>query len=312
MRRTPLAIIATLAIAVVLAPAWAPVWAQDPQQPRPIFRSDAHFVTVDAYPLKDGKVVEGLKAADFAVEEDGQPQTIENFEFIEGAGGVPENARRDPNTVAESRLLAADARTRAFVVYLDVPHVSIEGAHATRGPLVSMLNTLVGENDLFAVTTPDQPATALTFARKLISAEDALTRHWKWGTRGAPRRTPLEEQFEQCFPADANGTEGWIRDGTSMRPVADVLMDRAREDQTIQHLEDMVLYLGHLREGRTSVVLFTEGWRLFNDDGGLTGYRGRQRPMQCDQYLIRYANLNLLSRFREVMSLANRSNVTFY
>ena len=35
-----------------------------------------------------------------------------------------------------------------------------------------------------------------------------------------------------------------------------------------------MLYLGRLREGRTSVVLFTEGWRLFNDDGGLTGYQG--------------------------------------
>jgi VWFA-related protein len=288
------------------------VWAQEPQQPRPIFRSDAHFVTVDAYPMRDGKVVEGLTAADFVVEEDGQPQTIENFEFIEGIGGVPESARRDPNTVRESQLLAADARTRAFVVYLDIPHVSVEGAYATRGPLVSMLNALVGQNDLFAVTTPDQPATSLTFARKLVSAEDALTRHWKWGTRGTARRTPLEQEIEQCFPSDSMGQEGWIRDGTGMRPVSDVLIDRAREEQTIQHLEDLVLYLGHLREGRTSVVLFTEGWRLFSDDGRLTGYGGRQRPARCDQYLVRYGNLNLQSRFREILNLANRANVTFY
>src|SRR5688572_6907427 len=152
MRRILPFVTPTLAGALLLAPMWAPVRAQDPQQPRPVFRSDAHFVTVDAYPLRDGKVVEGLKAADFAVEEDGQPQTIENFEFIEGVGGVPENARRDPNTVRESQLLAADARTRAFVVYLDIPHVSVEGAYRTRGPLVSMLNGLIGENDLFAIT----------------------------------------------------------------------------------------------------------------------------------------------------------------
>src|SRR5690349_16657554 len=143
MRRTLLGTITT----VVMALALGPVLAQQPQQPRPIFRSDAHFVTVDAYPIRDGKVVEGLTAADFVVEEDGQPQTIENFEFIEGTGAVPENARRDPNTVRESQLLAADARTRAFVVYLDVPHVSVEGARATRVPLVTMLNTLIGEND---------------------------------------------------------------------------------------------------------------------------------------------------------------------
>ena len=308
MRRTPLASIAIVALSLVLAP----LRAQEPQQPRPIFRSDAHFVTVDAYPLKDGKVVEGLTAGDFTVEEDGQPQTIENFEFIEGTSGSPESARRDPNTVRESQLLAADARTRAFVVYLDVPHVSVEGAYATRGPLVSMLNGLIGENDLFAVTTPDQAPTAITFARKLISAEDALTRHWKWGARGSTGRTPLERDFEQCFPADAMGQEGWVRDGGVMRPLSDVLIDRSREEQTMQHLEDLVLYLGHLREGRTSVVLFTEGWRLFNDEGGLTGYSGRQRPAHCDQYLVRYAHLNLQSRFREILNMANRANVTFY
>jgi hypothetical protein len=97
-----------------------------------------------------------------------------------------------------------------------------------------------------------------------------------------------------------------------MRPVADVLIDRAREEQTLQHLEDLVRYLGHLREGRTSVVLFTEGWRLFNTDGGLTSYTGRQRPAQCDQYLVRYANVKHQSRFREIVNLANRANVTFY
>jgi VWFA-related protein len=308
MRLTAHSLASGLAIVLLLAP----VRAQDPQQPRPIFRSDAHFVTVDAYPLKDGKVVEGLTKADFAVEEDGQPQTIESFEFITAAGGIDESVRRDPNTVRESQLLAADARTRAFVVYLDIPHVTVEGANRTRGPLVSMLNAMVGDTDLFGITTPYQAPQDLTFGRKLVSAEDMLTRHWKWGTRDTERRSPLEEEFVQCFPADSQGREGWIRDGQAMRPVADVLSDRAREEQTITHLEALVSYLGHLREGRTSIVLFTEGWRLFNDDGGLMSFTGRSRAAVCDQHLIRYANLNLQLRFRDLLSLANRANVTFY
>ena len=298
------------ALAIVLA--LAPLASQDPQQPRPIFRSDAHFVTVDAYPLKDGKVVEGLTVADFAVEEDGQPQSIESFEFITGTGGIDESTRRDPNTVRESQLLAADARTRAFVVYLDVPHVTVEGANRTRGPLVSMLNALVGENDLFAMTTSYQAPQDITFGRKLVSAEDMLTRNWKWGTRDTERRSPLEQEFVQCFPADPQGRDGWIRDGQGMRPVADVLIDRSREDQTISHLEGLVTYLGHLREGRTSIVLFTEGWRLFDNDGGLMAFTGRQRASVCDQHLIRYANLNLQLRFRDLLAHANRANVTFY
>jgi VWFA-related protein len=197
-------------------------------------------------------------------------------------------------------------------VYLDVPHVSIEGARATRVPLVTMLNQMIGENDLFAVTSPNQPPFGLTFGRKLVSAEDMLTRHWAWGTRGTLSRTPLEEEFVQCFPADSEGSEGWIRDGAIMRPIADVLIDRAREEQTLRHLDDLVSYLGQIREGRTSVILFTEGWRLFNDGGGLMSVTGRQRPPQCDQHLIRYANLGLQSRFGEIMSRATGANVTFY
>lgn len=309
-RRVPLLAVLLLT-GLVLTEAQAPT--QDPRSQRPVFRSDATFVTVDAYPIRDGKVVVGLTAADFMVEEDGQPQQIENFEFVEGADAAPESTRRDPNTVRESQLLAADARTRAFVVYLDIPHVSVEGARASRVPLVTMLNGLIGENDLFAVVTSNQEARTITFGRKTITAEDMLARHWAWGTRGSIRRSPLEEEFEQCFPADANGTDGWIRDGSAMRPVADVLTDRSREEAAIQHLEDLVITLGQMREGRTSVVLFTEGWRLFNDDGGLSGYQQRRpRPASCDQYLIRYANVGLQTRFRELIARANRANVTFY
>jgi VWFA-related protein len=304
-----------LGLALYAGAAAPTVRSQAPQPPaaqqRPIFRSDAHFVTVDVYPTKDGKVVEGLTAEDFIVEEDGRPQAVENFEFVDAAGATPEATRRDPNTVAESRLLAADARTRAFVVYLDIEHVSVAGANAARVPLVSMLNRLIGENDLVALTTSQVPPHGLTFGRRTMGVEDLITRNWKWGTRDQVRLTPLESEFEQCFPADPNGGEGWVRDGTAVRRLSAVLRDRAREEAVLEHLEDLVSYLGTLREGRTSVVLFTEGWRLFRGDGGMIGYSGRRHP-DCDRHLVRYANIDGQVRLREIINRANRSNVVFY
>lgn len=282
---------------------------QDPQ--RPIFRSDAHFVTVDAYPTRDGKVVEGLTAADFIVEEDGKPQSVESFEFVDATGATPEATRRDPNTVAQSLLLAADARMRAFVIYLDIQHVSPGGANAARGPLVTFVNRLVGENDLISLTTSMVPPMGLTFGRRTMGIEDLITRNWQWGTRDTLRTTPLEDEFEQCFPSDNNGKEGWVRDGTAMRRISAVLRDRAREEAVLQNLDDLVLYLGALREGRTSVVVFTEGWRLFRGDSGLMGYTGRRQPA-CDQHIIRFANMDSQSRLREIIARANRSNVVFY
>jgi VWFA-related protein len=281
------------------------------QPQRPIFRSDAHFVTVDAYPTKDGKVVEGLTAADFIVEEDGKPQSVESFEFVDATGATPEATRRDPNTVAQSLLLAADARMRAFVVYLDIEHVSAGGANAARVPLITFLNRLVGENDLISLTTSMVPPNGLTFGRRTMGVEDLIARNWKWGTRDNARLSPMEAEFEQCFPADNNGAEGWIRDGTAVRRLSAVLADRASEEAVLDNLEDLVHYLGTLREGRTSVVLFTEGWRLFRGDQGLMGYSGRRNP-ECDRHLIRYANMDSQSKLRDIITLANRSNVVFY
>lgn len=284
---------------------------QATQEQRPVFRSDAHFVTVDAYPVKDGKVVEGLTAADFIVEEDGKPQSVQSFEFVDATGATPEATRADPNTVAQSLLLAADARMRAFVVYLDVQHVSAGGANQARGPLITFLNRLVGENDLIALTTSMVPPMGLTFGRRTMGIEDLITRNWKWGTRDSIKTTPLEDEFEQCFPADNSGGEGWVRDGGAVRRLSAVLRDRAREEAVLENLEDLVLYLGALREGRTSVVLFTEGWRLFRGDSGLMGYAGRRQP-GCDQHLVRYANIDGQARLREIIARANRSNVVFY
>src|SRR5678810_1230068 len=70
---------------VFVAERWpSAVFAQAQAQPptqaqqRPVFRGGTHFVRVDAYPLKDGKIVEGLEPGDFEVFEDGKRQTIES------------------------------------------------------------------------------------------------------------------------------------------------------------------------------------------------------------------------------------------
>jgi len=54
----------------------------DPQRP-PTFRSGAHFVSLDAYPVRDGKAITGLTVNDFVLLEDGKPQTIDLFTRID-------------------------------------------------------------------------------------------------------------------------------------------------------------------------------------------------------------------------------------
>ena len=102
---------------------------QSPQNPQqPVFRGGANFVNVDAYPRRDGRLVEGLTAADFQIFEDGKPQRIESFEFIKIEPNVPDADRRDPNTQRDAERLLNDPRRRAFVVYLDEYHISRWGS----------------------------------------------------------------------------------------------------------------------------------------------------------------------------------------
>src|SRR4051812_17287549 len=93
----------------------APQAAQD-QDARPTFRTEANYIRVDAYPTRNGAPVTDLKAEDFEILEDKVPQKIDQFEHVVIRGGGPQDARREPNTVAESRAEAQNPRARVFVL----------------------------------------------------------------------------------------------------------------------------------------------------------------------------------------------------
>src|SRR5919204_3284954 len=99
------------------------------QQPAaPTFRTEANYVRVDAYPIHDGGPVDDLAAADFEILENGVPQRIEQFEHVVIRGSVAQELRAEPNTVRESRAMAADPRARVFVLFLDTYHVDVSAS----------------------------------------------------------------------------------------------------------------------------------------------------------------------------------------
>ncbi|MCR4375428.1 MAG: VWA domain-containing protein [Acidobacteria bacterium] len=308
-------------------------------QQRPVFRSDAHFVLVDAYPIRDGKVVEGLTAADFAVREDGVPQTIDTFEFVAGSSAEPESSRRDPNTITESREMAADPRARAFVVDLDIHHVSIAGSHRIRVPLVRMLNEMLAPGDLFGVMSTEHDPGTLTFAKKITTAEDMLARYWSWGMRDSAVLHEEEQGITNCFATEVlpsgDIVDRFIEDGARVRKLPDLIIELYRESKVLDHLDDLVDVLGHMREGRTSVVLVTEGWRLFppnsklvaeiertqrNGPPGPGSVAGRIQMFDsinqgvrdtCILMGQRLARTDHRQRLRDLIARANERNVSF-
>jgi hypothetical protein len=153
-----------LAAALLMAPLMAVSWADQGNPPpategqTPVFRGGVNFVSVDAFPRRDGKVIEGLTAQDFQIFEDGRPQKVDTFQFIRIETNPVDSDRRDPSSQAEGDRAARDPRNRVFVVYLDLAHTTLAGSHAARQPVVDFLTRTIGRTDVFGVMTAETPA----------------------------------------------------------------------------------------------------------------------------------------------------------
>ena len=323
-------------------PPTPPPAAQNPPAQRPpVFRAGANFVLVDAYPQREGRLIEGLTAADFEVREDGQPQKVEMFEFVRVEPSLSESTRRDPNTQREMEALAADPHNRVFVVYLDTLHTTVEGSHNIRGPLVDALNRIVAPDDLFGVMTPNMDPRQITLGRRLLTVEEQLTRHWAWGERNRityDPQDPVEQSIYNCFsckPTSTGCVDWMVEDGARLRKLHEVLIDRRREDRTLTSIEGLIDHLARLREARTVVLAITDGWLLYRENrylaeqaasipaaapgigvtsGGRIGVANIRDgdPSSCNAELGRLAQLDNERRFRDLLRSANRANVSFY
>ena len=317
-----------MAAALVLA--LTGVAAQQPQEPR--FRGGTNLVRLDVYVSRDGAAVTDLTVDDFEVLEDNAPQQVTSFELVRTRGVVPESARVEPNTVAESRARAAQPDARVFVLFLDTLHVQVEGSYRAQNPVATLLDRVVGEDDLVGVMTPEITARNMTFSPRTASIERMLSDNWAWGQRGrVTTADPREAQLEMCYP-DSDDTAGWAK----------ALIERRRERATLEALDDLIRQLEATREERSFVFLLTEGWILPGRDESLARPRklpGGQRAVpggldplgttpdgkltlggdagdaglgSCDRERSLLALEDFAMQFQQVLRRANRANVSFY
>ena len=308
---------------------------QSPQNPQqPVFRGGANFVNVDAYPRRDGRLVEGLTAADFQIFEDGKPQRIESFEFIKIETNVPDADRRDPNTQRDAERLLNDPRRRAFVVYLDEYHISRWGARELLGPLREFLQRVIAPSDLFAVMLPDTPLPSLVFGQRLEVVERALEQFRQRmmfdGSDAAFRtpRTPHEQWLHSCY---INRTTSFEKNEAFIARLIDLL----HTDIVFSSLEELSARLAALRNERTNVLLFSSGWPVgdpvestswtWGTEGALPqigvtrGGRITTSPTQpdtqdrtkCDGEMLRLTQMDFPRRFERLVDVARRSNVSY-
>ena len=314
-----------LVASVALVASGLAILAAQPQQP---IRVGTNFVRVDAYPTKDGRIIEGLVAADFEVLEDGVPQKIETFEHVVAAIG-PQSARIEPSSQRDMARALANPRNRVFLIFLDGAYVDWENAHAITQPLIGFLRKYLADDDLVAVMTPGMSASQIVFGRKTKVIEDGLKNTWGWGRRNRELDPELDKrqiQYGMCYPGAGD--------------VGSKMAARSRERATLEALQDAVNYLASIREERKAFVTVTEGWVLYREDPDLMRKREKEPPLgqdkvrvgptgkltledhrnsinalppnQCDADRTYLAGIDNDKFLREIIDDANRGNASFY
>jgi len=117
-------------------------------QPQSTVREEARVVVVEV-PVnvidRDGRPVEGLKAEDFEVYDDGKPQAVTGFEVLDQRKPLPQAAEGEPPM--------NPAASRHFLVVFDLSFASAQGVVRARRSARDFVVTRMKELDTAAVAT---------------------------------------------------------------------------------------------------------------------------------------------------------------
>ena len=323
MRRT-----AFVLTGFVLAAGLAALRAASWQQQQPPIRVGTSLVRLDVYPTRDGHVVQGLKASDFEVFEDGVPQTVETFEHVVPLRG-PQTARSEPGSQREMANAVANPRNRVFLIFLDGPFVDFDSSRTVNEPLIRFLKDYVADDDLVGVMLPGTSAKNVTFGRKTTVLESSLRQAFTWGRQDKELDPELDRrqiQYTLCYPG--------------LNDVPSKMVARSRERATLEALQDAILYLASIRDERKAIVAVTGGWPLYREDRDLMRQRTNEAPVgidkirvgptgklttedhrtsvnamppeQCDADRAYLAQIDDERFLRDIIEDANRGNASFY
>jgi len=276
-------------------------------QQKPVFRVGAHFVSVDAYPTRDGKIVEGLTRDDFDVYEDNTPQKIETFEFISAAARPPDDERGTLLTPREGLELAADPHYRVFVIVIDKSSMVKSTWEPLRKALHEFLDTEVAPRDLIGLITTDQSWQDLVIGKRLSAIEEEIG----------------QEEWLQTAASE----EQLVLDGCNLG----AMRSRGKWDATYTLLESLVRVLGQVREDHSSLVFVSNNIPRWPRN---TGGPGEQQSLSlpktalvngrivrvgndmhehyCKSEAVRLADINFDQRFMDLTASARAANVSLY
>lgn len=240
----------------------------DPPPQQPVFRAGTDLVRVDVTVTQRGdEAVTDLTTADFEITEDDVPQTVETSKFIRVDGTRQSNLDEPLEIRSKEHALLEAARedVRLFAIFLDDYHITKRPdiTLPLRELLTRFINQL-GPNDLVAIMDPLTTLYDLKYTR---SKPEMLARVRNFEGRYG-ETYPIKSAVEEAQLSQRNWME--LRGGV-----------------TLSALKALATQMGGMREGRKSIIFFSQGPTV--------------RPGSPNDALM-----------RDIDEAANRGNVTIH
>lgn len=248
---------------------------QQRQQPESedVVRITTNLVQVDAVVTdKDGKLVTDLKPDEVEISEDGRKQKITHFSFNATTTEQPakESKPADKNAppVPPSQLRPEDVR-RTIALVVDDLGLSFESTHFVRDALKKFVDRQMQPGDLVAIIRTSGGMGALqqftSDKRQLYAAIDRV----KWyasGRSGVSAFAPITPPTPGDHGADMDAT---AEEFNQFREDVYAVGTLGAVNYVVRGLRDL--------PGRKSILLISDGFRIFSQDDPTRNYRTLQK-----------------------------------
>src|SRR5688572_4896465 len=285
--------------ATLLLASQAGLKAQAP--PSVTFQIEVNYVDVDAIVTDEkGHFVTGLTRSDFEVFEDGKPQKIEMFSYVDLPVEPPDGF------AALNRPVSGDTKSnrrpfdgRVYVIVLDDLDISPLRGGLVKSAAREFVERHLGVNDLAAVVyTSGRPEATQDFTNDrtlLLSAIDKFAgRRFRSAAVEALERHYHQELTAMNRPDDYSNAGADIKDSAAPIDIRDVEREQ-RAVMVLDTLRNLGEFLAGVRGRRKAVLLFSEGLEM---------------PIG-EIYGIHTAT-DVVGAIKDAITAAARSNVNFF
>ena len=282
------------------APAQTPPPVEVPgQDVIPTFRSGINFVRVDAIVTdKKGEPVDDLTIEDFQVQEDGKPQTLEQFKLIrvDRSSRPPDEPIREIRDRDDVEREATRDDVRIFVFFFDDYHTRDLNAMSIRRYLQEFAATQLRPADMVAFMYPLSPLDTVTFTRNPQRIASTIERFV-----GRKYKYEPVNVFEQRY---ANA------------PTEQVEM--IRNQVVVGALRGLSTFLGGIGDGRKAIIYVGEGLStslppsMRNQNSQFADPLTARQDSPIEETASFFNYTDVLQRLRDITDAANRTNTSFY